>query len=178
MAEQARRHAPQYSATSWLKPLPPVTRLILHGGAAARALAAPAWPVPFPIEPCRAQSQGSRATLWMGPDEYLLLGAEAPAAALLGDSLASVPHALVDVSHRQIAFEIHGPHAEALLNGGCPLDLHIEKFPLQMCTRTIFGKADITLWRTGAQSFHVEIWRSFGDYFVALLTEIARDIVP
>ena len=80
MAEQAKRHAPQYSATSWLKPLPPVTRLILHGGPAARALTASAWPVPFPIDACRAQSQGSRATLWMGPDEYLLLGAEAPAA--------------------------------------------------------------------------------------------------
>ncbi len=64
------------------------------------------------------------------------------------------------------------------MSGGCPLDLHIEHCPLQMCTRTVFGKADITLWRTGAQSFHVEVWRSFADYFVALLSEIARDIVP
>jgi sarcosine oxidase, subunit gamma len=178
MAEQAERRAPQYSAASWLTPLPPVTRLILHGGTAARALAAGAWPVPFPIGSCRAHAQGSRATLWMGPDEYLLLGAEAPAAALLGEALAAAPHALVDVSHRQIAFEVHGPHAEAILNGGCPLDLHIENFPLHMCTRTVCGKADITLWRTGTQRFHVEVWRSFGDYFVALLTEIARDIVP
>ncbi len=178
MAEPAERHTPQYSATAWLKPLPPVTRLILHGGPAARARASSAWPVPFPMDACRAQSQGSRATLWMGPDEYLLLGAEAPAAAVLGEALATVPHALVDVSHRQIAFEIQGPRAEAILNGGCPLDLHIENFPLQMCTRTVCGKADIVLWRTGTQSFHVEVWRSFGDYFVALLTEIARDLLP
>jgi sarcosine oxidase subunit gamma len=178
MAEQAVRQAPQYPATPWLRPLAPVTRLILHGGAAARAQAAAAWPVPFPIGACRAQASGSRATLWMGPDEYLLLGAQAPAAAQLGEALAASPHALIDVSHRQIAFEIHGPHAEALLNGGCPLDLHIEKFPVQMCTRTVFGKADITLWRTAAQSFHVEVWRSFADYFVALLGEIARDVVP
>jgi sarcosine oxidase subunit gamma len=178
MAEQAMRQVPQYSATSWLRPLSPVTRLILHAGAAARAQAAVAWPIPFPSEACRAQTFGGRATLWMGPDEYLLLGAEAPAAAQLGEALATSPHALIDVSHRQIAFEIHGPHAEALLSGGCPLDLHIEHCPLQMCTRTVFGKADITLWRTGAQSFHVEVWRSFADYFVALLSEIARDIVP
>lgn len=180
MAELARRQAPQYPATSWLRPLPPATRLILHGGSAVRALASSAWGVGFAEQACRAQSQGSRATLWMGPDEYLLIDADvaatAPVAAL-ALALAGLPHALVDISHRQIAFEIKGQHAEAILAGGCPLDLDIEDFPLGMCTRTICGKADMVLWRTAGDTFHVEVWRSFSDYFVGLLTEIARDIV-
>ena len=44
-----------------------------------------------------------------------------------------------------------------------------------MCTRTLFAKADIVLWRTAADAFHVEMWRSFGDYVRALLAEVARD---
>jgi len=181
MADLAVRHAPQYAATSWLKPLPPATRLILHGGPKVRKIAAASWQVGFAEEACRAQSQGTRATLWMGPDEYLLIDAEVlaatPTVTEFAQALATAPHALVDISHRQIAFEIKGRHAEAILNGGCPLDLNMSSFQVGMCTRTICGKADIVLWRTGADIFHVEVWRSFSDYFVALLTEIARDIV-
>jgi sarcosine oxidase, subunit gamma len=180
MADAARRQAPQFPATSWLRPLPAATRLILHGGPKARTLAAAAWGVGFAEESCRALFAGKRATLWMGPDEYLLIDADPsalPVMEALTQALAPVAHALVDISHRQIGFEIKGQHAEPILAGGCPLDLDIGSFPLGMCTRTICGKADIVLWRTAGDTFHVEVWRSFSDYFVALLTEIARDIV-
>ena len=62
-----------------------------------------------------------------------------------------MPHALADVSHRQVAFEARGPQAQTALSVGCPLDLDIEEFPVGMCTRTLLGKADIVLWRTGAE---------------------------
>jgi sarcosine oxidase subunit gamma len=45
-----------------------------------------------------------------------------------------------------------------------------------MCTRTILGKADIVLWRTGAESFHVEVWRSFADYVARFLAEASREL--
>jgi len=45
-----------------------------------------------------------------------------------------------------------------------------------MCTRTVLGKADIVLWRTGPDSFHVEVWRSFADYVARFLTEAAREL--
>jgi sarcosine oxidase subunit gamma len=37
-------------------------------------------------------------------------------------------------------------------------------FPIGMCTRTLFGKAEIVLWRTGEAQFHIEVWRSFAGY--------------
>jgi sarcosine oxidase, subunit gamma len=176
MADPALRRAPAIQATAWLRPLPPATRLILHGGVEARRRAAVAWEAPFSEVPCRAGVQGNRATLWMGPDEYLLIDTGTAAPAPLAGALQGVAHALVDVSHRQIALEIHGPHAAAILNGGCPLDLDPVAFPVGMCTRTLCGKADIVLWRTSADTFHVEVWRSFTEYLVALLGEVARDI--
>jgi len=182
MSETAVRTPPLQSGTEWLQPQPPATRFVLHGGAAVRTAAAAVWQAPFTSQACRAMVHGRRATLWMGPEEYLLLTPDVDeSGTLFADlerALSGTPHALVDVSHRQTAIEISGPHAAAILNGGCPLDLDEGAFPVGMCTRTVFTKADIVLWRTAADSFHVEVWRSFSDYLVALLSEVARDYYP
>jgi sarcosine oxidase subunit gamma len=128
---------------------------------------------------CRSARQGARAALWLGPDEQLLLAPVADGDAIadrLRESLAALPHSLVDVSHRQIAIEVGGSQAQTVLNAGCPLDLHLSAFPVGMCTRTLLGKADIVLWRTGAATFHVEVWRSFADYAAQFLAEAAREL--
>jgi sarcosine oxidase subunit gamma len=184
MAEAALRQPPQLSAAGWLKTLPPAARWVLHGNRQARALAAPIWGVDFSDTACRALRSAERATLWLGPDEYLLLDLAAPeqsslaTAAAIEDALRDTPHALVDVSHRQFALEVSGPHTEVILRGACPLDLHISQFPVGMCTRTLLAKADITLWRTAEDAFHVEVWRSFAGYVGGLITEIARELYP
>jgi sarcosine oxidase subunit gamma len=178
------RHVPALPATEWLTALRPATRFTLHGDAAVCARLSAAWGAVLSDIPCRAGSRGGRAALWLGPEEFLLLSfdtadADPPAlAATLGAQLRDLPHALVDVSHRQVAVEVHGPHAASILNGACPLDLDLSAFPVGMCTRTVFAKADIVLWRTAEDAFHVEIWRSFADYVTALLCEIARDYYP
>jgi sarcosine oxidase subunit gamma len=184
MAEATLHRPPQLSAPDWLKTLPPATRWVLHGNTQARALAAPAWGVGFSDTACRAVHSAARATLWLGPDEYLLLDLAAPeersqaTAAAIEDALRDTPHALVDVSHRQFALEVSGPNAEVILRGACPLDLHISQFPVGMCTRTLLAKADITLWRTREDAFHLEVWRSFAGYVGGLITEIAREFYP
>jgi sarcosine oxidase subunit gamma len=186
MAEAVLRLPPQVSAVDWLKTLPPAARWVLHGDARARALAAPVWGVGFSDTACRALRSGERATLWLGPDEYLLLDLAAGAepdgalatAAFIETALRETPHALVDVSHRQFALEVSGLHAEVILRGGCPLDLDISDFPVGMCTRTVFAKADIVLWRTRSDAFYLEVWRSFAGYVGGLLQEIAREFHP
>jgi sarcosine oxidase subunit gamma len=80
----------------------------------------------------------------------------------------------VDVSHRQIALEIAGRQAAAILSNACPLDLDIRQFPVHMCTRTVLAKAEIVLWRTAPDVFHLEVWRSFQGYVQQLLAEIGR----
>ena len=42
-----------------------------------------------------------------------------------------------------------------------------------MCTRTVFAKAEIVLWRRAEQRFHLEVARSFAAYVHELLGEIA-----
>jgi sarcosine oxidase, subunit gamma len=183
MVDQAQRRVPTVPSIDWLTGLPPATRFAFHGGTAARAAAHSVWGVAFSEEACRANAHTSRATLWMGPDEYLLLDFEAGASAstlfdALKGAMVDVSHALVDISHRQFAFEIGGPHAATILSGACPLDLDIAQFPLGMCTRTVLAKADITLWRARADAFHLEVWRSFAGYVTGVLTEIAAEFYP
>jgi sarcosine oxidase subunit gamma len=168
----------------WLRVVPHGSRFVFYGNAQARAAASAAWAVPFAEQACRAISAGARATLWLGPDEYLLLdssgdanldAATAAAASAIEQALGELPHALVDISHRQIALRLSGPHAAEILNGACPLDLAIEEFPVGACTRTVFAKADIVLWRMAPDTFHLEVWRSFESYVSGLLQEIARE---
>jgi sarcosine oxidase subunit gamma len=127
---------------------------------------------------CRAAVNGTQAAaLWLGPDEQLLLAPEsADLAATLTPALRDIPHSLVDVSHRQLALEVSGPPATALLNAGCPLDLDLSAFPVGMCTRTVFAKAEIVLWRTSTAVFHLEVWRSFASYVTEFLAEVAREV--
>lgn len=162
-----------------VRALPPSARWIFRGRAAAIAAAGEAFGAALPQEPCRAATAGERAALWLGPDEWLLLApeAEGPAlAAALARALGAAPHALVEIGHRQVAIEIAGPHAETLLNAGCPLDLHHAAFPIGMCTRTLFAKAEIVLWRQAQDRFRLEVARSFAAYLLGLLAEAGGEL--
>ena len=168
MAEQAET----------LRLLPPATRFILQCGRETRDAAGRGFGLAMPETACRAESASSgRAALWLGPDERLLL-APADLEDALGDELeavlAGLPHSLVDVSHRQVALAITGPAARDLLACGCPLDLDDAAFPVGMCTRTVMGRAEVVLWRSSAEEYHLETGRSFASYVLEWLREAER----
>jgi len=170
---------PAVAPTPWLRLQPQATRFSFRGNAAAQASAGAAFGLQFPSVACRSASNSTRAALWLGPDEQLLLAPPAEGQVLraaLAAALLGLPHSVVDVSHRQVGLELRGPYAAWLLNAGCPLDLDLSAFPVGMCTRTVFLKTEITLWRTAGEQFHVEVWRSFTDYLVGILREVAREI--
>jgi sarcosine oxidase, subunit gamma len=132
----------------------------------------------------RFQQQDGRTAARLGPDEWLLLGSEADAELIAGeltDGLKTCHHALVDISHRNVALTVSGPAAADLLNAGCPLDLHRDQFPPGMVTRTLLGKCEILLFRIDdgtnpmTTTYRVECWRSFATYVTAFLNESARE---
>lgn len=158
-------------------PGPPAARLALRAGEDALNSVSRALGVGVPRKPktsARAKS-GGRVALWLGPDEWLVIdedGADLPAAA----GRAKALHSAVDVSHRNVAILVAGEGAETCLAAGCPQDLSLAAFPVGACSRTVLGKVEIVLWRTGERAFHVEVWRSFAEYAYAFLAEAARDV--
>ena len=121
---------------------------------------------------------GGTAALWLGPDEWLVIAPDNSAAGLIAaakDKLGDIPASVVDVSHRSAGIEISGPRADDVLNAFATLDLHPSAFPVGMCSRTLFGKAEIVLWRISATSFRIEAFRSFVAYVWLLLREASRE---
>lgn len=148
---------------------PDSARLLLRGDKVALGAA---FGIELPARPGSMAAAGERTALWLGPDEWLLLaqpGSLDPRTGVGGG-------AVVNISHRQVGLVLEGSDAAEALATGCPLDLHSTVFAPGTCTRTVFGKAEIVLWRTGAHRFHVEVARSFAAYVHARLTGAAREL--
>src|ERR1700733_8056754 len=94
----ALRSTPIVIAAAGLRLLPPMARYILRGDAGTIRAAGAAIGIDVVQAPCRASHHGSRALLWLGPDEYLLLGAQEEGTVLasaLENALPGEPHSLV-----------------------------------------------------------------------------------
>lgn len=120
-------------------------------------------------EKCRA--------LCLGPDEWVLYTDEADAKTLVSASLQlyeSVPHSLVDISHREVAFSLKGAQAIALLSVGCPTDLR--DMPIGGGRRTVFDGATVVIHRDGQDDFRMEVWRSFLPHVWELLNIANREL--
>jgi sarcosine oxidase, subunit gamma len=161
-----------------LAALAPSSRFAFRGRSMAIDKAGIALDLTLPREPCRAIAKGERAALFLGPDEWLLLAPaiEEPALRIaLRNALHGVPHSLVDIGHAHAALTVSGPAAEAVLNAGCPLDLDLSIFHVNECTRTVFAKTEIVLWRVRPDCFRVETPRSYAAYLWQLLSEAAHE---
>lgn len=151
-------------------------RFILRGTLSLKA-AGLAFGTTIPNDAQRAVRHDRRAALWLGPDEWLLLAGDGDPALLqahLETAIGPAPHALVEVTHRQQAVIVSGTAVEQALNVAVPLDLSLAAFPVDRCTRTIFEKIEIVLWRRSEQCFHIETGRSFMPYlreYLALISD-------
>ncbi|MGH7660979.1 MAG: sarcosine oxidase subunit gamma [Vulcanimicrobiaceae bacterium] len=145
--------------------------------AAAAEITAPALKLDMPINTMTGDSERMRVRL--GPDEWLLVGPEAEREHIADEvegALTGFDFSLVDIGHRNVAFQVAGPHARELVNGGCPLDLDDATFPIGSATRTVFGKAEIVLIRREAEyAYRIECLRSFGPYVEAFFNELMRE---
>jgi sarcosine oxidase subunit gamma len=158
--------------------LPNEARFVFRARGAAVDTAGHAFGIELPRQAHRTGVIGARTALWMGPDEWLLLGPESEKTSIrrqITEALTGAAHSLVDVSHRDAALALSGSNAAAALNAGCPLDLHPSVFAVGMCARTLLAKADIVLWRTGPVLFHVQTWRSMINYVWRFLEHAGRD---
>lgn len=125
----------------------------------------------------RATTDDYCSVLRLGPDEWLLLFDGQRAGDIsrrISTAAAGTACALVDISHRHAGFELCGPAVTDALAAGCPQDLRSVNFPVGKCSRSVFAKAEVVLWRRAEDAFRLETWRSFAPYVMQYL---AREIV-
>jgi sarcosine oxidase subunit gamma len=165
-------------ATLRISPLPPQVRYSIQGGQSVIAAVASALGLEPPTKICASSSAENVQVLRLGPSEWQVI---APAAqgeatrATLARTLTGNSYSFVDISHRNAGFQAEGAQAATVLNTGCPLDLRDSAFPVGACSRTVFHKAEVMIWRVGSASYSIEAARSFCAYIGACLAEASRE---
>ena len=126
--------------------------------------------VPLP-GPNTVATAGERSILWLGPDEWLVVGPpdDPVAAELTGDSV-------VDVSANRTTIELAGPHARDILEKGTSIDLHPRAFGPGRCAQTLLARAQVVLAQLTAEpTYHVLVRGSFASYLADWLVDAARE---
>ena len=123
----------------------------------------------LPVKACSTVANDSVRLIWVGPDDWFVIGQpgqQAALAAALRLALGEQHAAVTDVSSGYFVVSLAGPSARELLAQGCPMDFHPSAFHVNQAASTHFHKVGITLWRTGdAASFELLVRRSFIDHF-------------
>jgi len=125
----------------------------------------------FPAEPNTVASSPDRDILWLGPDEWLVVGHTGTAEALVAEletTLGGVHHSVVDVSANRTVIELAGPSRHEPLSSACPIDLHPRSWSDGLCAQTVFGGAQILLQEREGTT-RVFVRPSFAGYVVDLL---------
>jgi sarcosine oxidase subunit gamma len=119
------------------------------------------------------------AVLWLGPDEFLLVGPEEIEAGTLAAELVSAlgdgAGQAIDLSCNRTTFELAGPSARAVLEKSCAADLHPRAFSAGMAIATVIGNVPTVLWQTGDETFRLFPRASFADYLGRWLLDGMRE---
>lgn len=127
--------------------------------------------IALPLEANTTSRSDALFAFWIGPRSWLLIEttASADAAALTDfdarrDAFNASGAALFDVSASRIAYLLRGARATAVLERGCPLDLHPRAFAPGRCAQSLFGHTSVLLYRhEDADTWTAMVARSLAD---------------
>jgi heterotetrameric sarcosine oxidase gamma subunit len=114
-------------------------------------------------EPPMAPNSVVGDAVWLGPDEWLVLGGRE-------QDHADQP-AAVDVSANRTCLELSGEGAADVLARGCALDLHPSVFPPGRCAQTLVARTQVILYRPEEHTFRLLVRPSFAEYLRAWLRD-------
>jgi sarcosine oxidase subunit gamma len=198
MAETLRRRSPLASRPGAFESVNPAVRIVevpwcsqvnlrLRGVRADPEPGAPADAVAavlgcrIPVEPCTSRTAGLLRVLWLGPDEWLVLGPDRAAPALVDDLKAALGGgrgAVTDVSAERSLLRVSGGGAQELLAKGCSIDLHPAVRPNGACVQTLLAQAGVILvvCDDTATDFLLLVRASFTSYMADWLIDAAGEL--
>jgi sarcosine oxidase subunit gamma len=146
-------------------------------GAAADAVGL-ALGLQLPVEPDTVVRAGELTALWLGPDEWLVVGPPGGGQALesrIREASGDEPVSVIDVSAQRTTLLVAGPRARDLLAHGCSLDLHPWVFGPGRCAQTNLARAQVVLVARDEPraGFWVLVRSSFAGYLTDWLLDAA-----
>ncbi len=146
----------------------------LHPDAVERA------PHPLPTRPNTAWEEGPRAALWLGPDEWLVLGPPGAGPEIVAEyhrALEGLHRSVVDVSANRVALEVSGIRGKDIMAKGCGLDLDRRAWTAGSCAQTLLARVPVIL-HERKETTGVLIRPSYTNYLVDWLLEAAVEFAP
>jgi sarcosine oxidase subunit gamma len=134
----------------------------------------------LPVEPnthTQAHDGRERETLWIGPDEWLLIGRPETAPNIIAEleqRLAGVHHSTVDLSSNRATVEIRGSARLELLSKGCSIDLRPTVWTSGKCAQTLLAGAPVVL-QERAGDTRIYIHPSYADYLVDWVVDASEE---
>ena len=133
----------------------------------------------LPATANRVATGAGLIALWLGPDEWLIVGPPGREADLVPElrrALAGQHAAVVDLSEARTVIAVSGRNARELLQKGTPIDLHPRAFEPGHCAQTALSKATIILHQIDASPrYDVYVANSFADYLWNYLERAAEE---
>jgi|TARA_B110000046_G_scaffold13659_1_gene13372 sarcosine oxidase subunit gamma len=169
-----------------LAEIPYLSQFVLRGNAGDQAFTAgikKALKLPLPISPCTSSvdKTGHSHILWMGPDEWLIVGPSDDQAHInssISKAFKNQHFSLVDVSESRTLIRLRGTQAQSLLEKGCSIDLHPSAFIPGSVVNTHLSHAHITLHHSNSiqqPTYDLYVHRSFSEYLWSWLEDAARE---
>ncbi|PWI42295.1 sarcosine oxidase subunit gamma [Streptomyces sp. ICBB 8177] len=139
--------------------------------------------VALPAQPNTMATCGELAALWLGPDEWLVVGRPGSAAWLeerLRTAVAGEYAAVTDVSAQRATVLVGGARSRDLLAHGCPLDLHPRAFGAGRCAQTTLARAGVLLAARDERrpGYWLMTRSSFAGYVADWLLDATTEYVP
>lgn len=161
-----------------LREMPFLAQINLRGDAGAPAFCKAVQDVvgfELPVEPNTTAGSGIVSALWLGPDEWLLVGfpdTEEGLVLRLRRHLRGIHNSVINVSDARTVIELSGTRSRELLAKGCGLDLRPRSFRAGRCAQTVLAHASVLLQLTDA----APVWRlyvrnSLADYLATWLLD-------
>jgi sarcosine oxidase, subunit gamma len=116
--------------------------------------------IDVPTKPNTYAESSVLSALWLGPDEWLLVGdpgIENRLIARLSNRLSGIHSSVVNLSDARTVVELSGARSRELLAKGCSLDLHPRAFRAGECAQTNLARANIVL----QQLDRIPVWRLY-----------------
>jgi sarcosine oxidase subunit gamma len=135
--------------------------------------------VDLPLAANTVAAAGDVRILWLGPNEWWVVGTDARRAGLidgLRQAFAGQHTNVTDVSESRTVITMTGPASRDVLARGISNDLHPRAFGPGQCLQTSLSRTNVLLHQTdNAPSYEIYVLKSFADYLWRWLGLIAED---
>ena len=122
----------------------------------------------LPLIPNTFLQKNDCASVWLGPDEWLLNSIPGDESLLENDlnmTLKDVHHSVTDVSDNSTIIQLSGPNARSVIMKGCAVDVHPRVFNPGDAFQSNLAAASVIMWQLDLiPTFNIMVRASFASY--------------